>query len=509
MAEDLTFTNVYMTYIQNRPYEYPTDNKNYSETNAKITTGYHVLPLMLWRHFVTPKQWAEMQIHYEAFHVKGYKITIFNMVPMTTQIAIQQTTTFTAFNNTIYAIGYQDNLYETSYLDWTTPNHLEKSQPNLAWKEGWIYNVNNTTRIRNTLPQYLWYVPHVRSTSEQTWGFMSQTNSGIGVYPHGQLPSGLFWDPLNRPSEIAELRPGKNAISFSWNCHAADESVWFNIDRLAAWYPMLPSGPYTVTRQRPGTYSLTAEDDPDLLSSQNQNSPAINDYTIANWATLPIVPCAWWWKEMQQSIIEDTNPSWQKKPDLHWPGTEAEQYKYPPTQCFIKMIPLFDDSGALINMSANVSIKVSLFLQAKKRRSAIYCPTWGPFAWLNVYSAKTSDMNFIDAYIRYRTGGMRRTWQNIAGNQQQDISGAGPFPHPREDPYSVNSTVPGGQGLSSTGLTPTTPTVTHTVEKLQPTVTYSAKDDTVMLPIAQKRKQKSTPSPLIMTHPGYGLEPMQ
>ncbi|UOH27048.1 capsid protein 1 [Galliform chaphamaparvovirus 9] len=91
MAEKVTFTNTYMTYIQNKPYVYPTTQNNTTNDDGGFNTGWHVIPNMLWSHFVTPRQWHEFVINHEAYKVEGWKVTLFNMVPMTTQIAIQKT----------------------------------------------------------------------------------------------------------------------------------------------------------------------------------------------------------------------------------------------------------------------------------------------------------------------------------------------------------------------------------------------------------------------------------
>ncbi|UNS41167.1 capsid protein [Psittaciform chaphamaparvovirus 3] len=522
MADDWHVTNTYMTYISNQPFQYPNDQISIMSGDTKINTGWGVIPNLHFSHFMTPKQWVEFVIQNEAYTVVSASCTVFNMIPMTTQLAIQGTNIFTAFNNTIYALGYKDSLYETSWMKWLDfPN-------NLFWKEGLAYTPGTPNKVRASLPIYQWELPHTRTTSAATWAFKPIPNGGYGVWPAGYLhteisphkyqvvPSGVVWDPFNMPSELMELRPGKNAITFSWEMHECDQGRWFNLDRLASFYPHMPEGPYPL--QRPGAYPVTSQLDPDRLASKNQNDsrpttgtvPAdkgrVMDYTIANYADLPIVPCGWFWEEISHSIIQDTpasgnNPAAPKmnpilKPNMFYPGTEFEKCKYPPTQWFLKMIPLFDVNNTLVEITANVSIKMNLHLKVKKRRSAIYAPTWGPIAWKNVYSASTGDKNYIEAYIRYRTGGARRTWQNICGPDGNDTTTTSTplwiqTGHPRVDPYDQSSsTVSATEGIANTRITYTTATAKQE-EHLQ--MTFS----TLQAPIPQKRKVQiiKQPSP--------------
>lgn len=467
MAESHSITNTYMAYISNTPYSYPPDN-NATVSNANgaqaFLTGWSPIPNMLWKHFVTPKQWAELLIKYEAYHVDSIHITVFNMIPMTTQLAIQGNTLFTAFNNTIYALGYQDTLYETSWAPWLDKDFY--AVPNLAWKEGLIFNVGAATKKRAQLPIYSWQQPTTRVQSAETMSNSSINQAGNGVFPNGGLPSGLFWDPFNRPEHLKELRPGKNAIHYTWESHACDSHIWFNIDQLCNWYPYTTTGPYTYFHQRPNQIKLTTEGDPDALSSQYQTNPWTNDYTIPNLANAPILPAAWWWHEMKNSIVQNFNP---QKADLFFCGTEYEQAKYLPEQFFIKMIPLFDSSGTLVETTANISIKTTLTLSCKKRRSAIYCPTWGPFSWRAIYSAQTVEQIFQPALVRYRTGGLRRTWQNLQNTVTPASStGISATPHAREDPYIMTrATVAAGTGTQGTRSITTTTTI-QAKQNLQP-----------------------------------------
>nr|QKE54954.1 MAG: hypothetical protein [Parvoviridae sp.] len=487
MAESVSLSNSYLAYITNQPYIYPSNKDasiNVMPNNGNLhslNTGWHIFPTMLWKHFVTPRQWAELNINYEAFRVDGYTLSAFNMIPLTTQLAIQGNTIFTAFNNCIYAIAYQDKIYETEWYNWYYRTSTNGADINLMYKEGLMQATGANTSTRFVLPHYVWQLTTNDTGRIWTWNDQPYNNTNTpntqvsvdGVYPGlGYVPNGLVWDPLNRPDDIMELRPGKNAINFKWQRHECDENKWFNFDAIASWFPYTADGPYNFEHQRPGEYKLSGMMDPHKLSFRNETIPPTNDYTIANWAETPIVPMQWWWQEMQKSIgvvnaagtVSDT---FLKHMNLFFAGTERECYMYGPTQSFIKMIPIIDSQGTNIECSAQIAVRTTLHLSCKKRRSAIYCPTWGPFPWRAVYSGSSDRRNFFGSYIRYRTGGMRRTWQNLG-----DSSDVGT--HPRKTPYIINSTVPDGTGIGSTFTTLTTTTATMGKRRAETKVTPSA-----------------------------------
>lgn len=478
MAESISIKNNYVAYIKNEPYNYPTNNASATLINSHTSggtlvnynTGWHIFPGMLWKHFCKPKDWYEMCINYEAYRVDGIKISAFNMIPLTTQLAIQGNTIFTAFNNCIYAIGYQDKLYETQWHNWyveTSTNY----NPNLMYHEGLFKPPENSGSRRYELPIYVWQPTNVYGINQWTWNdyFLNgslDSRHTDGVYPSlGYVPTGALWDPFNRPDELKELRPGKNAIGFSWERHECDANKWFNIDQIASWWPYTAAGPYNIAgHPRPGEYVTTGIQDPNEIALRNTLNPPINDYSVANWSNTPVVPMQWWWKEMQTQIapINITSGSisdaFLKHMNLFFNGTEAECYKYGPTQCFIKMMPIIDSNNTNIECAAQICIRTELLLSVKKRRSAFYAPTWGPLPWRAVYSGRSSDLNFMNTYVRYRTGGMRRAWQNIGDSSDQTS-------HPRRTPYNTASTVPAGTGQGSTITTG--PTYTYAKAKMK------------------------------------------
>lgn len=455
MAEDVTYTNTYMAYWGNKPYIYPTQtglNDNPScITTGTMNTGWHIIPTMLWKHFTTPKQWCNLMIHYEAYTVKGYSVTVYNPIPMTQQLAIQGTTAFTAFNNTIYTLGAQDDLYETAYHNWYSDTDTGNfRQFNLAYKEG-HFRVQDAW-IKTMFPIYLWKTANPRNISDSTYSYQVGIDS-YGIWPRNAtqniIPNGIFWDPLNDPENIMELRPGKNSMSFSWNVHECDANKWFNLDQIAKWFPYTVDTPWLPQNMGnpAGGYVLSTEDDPDKLTSQSSwtaDTPKKNDYSIPNLLDMPVVPMNWWWQEIQKSIAQTPDIL---KEVLFWAGTEYECYKYGPTQCFLKGIPLFDDNGTHVDTITQGCFRVSIHLACKKRRSRIFAPTWGPLSWRQVYAI---DAPRIPDLVRYRTGGARRTWTNFDHNTSPEAEQQ--YRH-REDPYTITSTYPASRGTTTVTTT--------------------------------------------------------
>nr|WCD44321.1 MAG: capsid protein [Duck parvovirus] len=450
MADSHSFTNCYITYFKNGPYHYPANSTDAVSLNNQINTGWHILPNMLWRHLVTPKQWAEFQMNYEAYHVDSISCTVFNPVPMTTQLAIQGTTAFTAFNNTIYSMGYTDSLYETNWFEWNKDGNDEL---NLCYKEGLIQPIGSSTQKRYELPVYIWKPPNARADNASVFGRQGQTNSKT-VYPLAEnyIPSGVFWDPMNRPDHLMELRPGKNSMNFGWECHSCDSDVWFNLDQLASWAPYcgdwawdgMSSGP-------PDTERLSGEIDPEPINDGTIISApgTVTDYTWPNMADWPVVPMNWFWMEMAKSIAVKSSAE-DRKVRLKALGTEYQEYKYGPTQWFVKGLPLFDENNTHIETTTQVCVKMTLNLTAKKRRSAIYAPTWGPFAWKTLYSSTSWTRNMPPSAVRYRTGGARRTMSNLAHDGDWGLTAT--WSPKRETPYIAGSTW-SGTGTSTTMTT--------------------------------------------------------
>lgn len=449
---EFTLKTLRSIYVSNDYYNYPVFScESWRPTcrpNQEVSgTGWQVIPNILWEHFCSPKDFYEMVIKFEAVHVKGVSCKLFNMIPLQSQLAIQGTSTFTTFNNTIYMMGYKDDLYETPPYDWNdtrTKNERGSQGKNFnpVFKEGvtftrtaqepvfseqsswWKYPLGTkerenlaTNKLRQYLPEYVW-AP----------GF-GQGDKCFTAEPTSGATTGAFWDPLNRPGSIQELRPGKNAIGFSWNTHECDSKIWFNLDYPALLWPYnrdyVYDDPLYKRMVNKGLNNLWPPGDVNPANRGDSYAYGIHPDARTrenrpNWRKLPIVPTRWFFEEMKASNINvhniwsaaceaGGNTQWvQRQWNVDQPGTEYEQYKYPPTQWFVKMIPLWDDQNQLIRLEAQMWMELSIHLIGKPRRSAIYAPTWGPMP--NDLYETNPNVPFNLSDIRGRSAGARRTW---------------------------------------------------------------------------------------------------
>ncbi|UOH27032.1 capsid protein 1 [Chaphamaparvovirus galliform5] len=449
MTETVVFRNVYMCYVDNDPYKYPSIevptivSGNNSEAEL-ISTGWHIIPNFLWRHVCTPKQWFQLVTQFESYSVKGINGVIYNPIPITTNISLQRVSQFSAFNNCTYGMTYTDRHYETQFMEWN--NIGNTSQLHLGQREGLIwYGAQTGTdgshmSKRYQWPKYKWRRPNMRTPIHECWA--QGKGDGNGVYDvagaeiyhsHLRTPNGVFWDPFNCPDQIGELRAGKNSISFSWETAACDQGKFFNLDLIASYAEYTVDGPY-MGQGRPWTLKMTTDMDPSEACTygvaevnditQNPDGSGTfkyHDYTIPNYCNMPIVPTKWFWKEIQTSIIDwygggtennDDIPMW-KKANKYWSGTEWETYAYPPCQWFCKGIPLYDASNNPIKTTTQVSFSIEIHLECQKRRSAYFAPTFGPFSGDQLYYLSNKRNIFQPSCIRYRSAGRRRTWQNM------------------------------------------------------------------------------------------------
>lgn len=481
MARKVAYKNVYMTYIKNDPYNYPSINVNQISSNTHqqgkaINTGWHIIPNFMWRHFMVPRQWMDLMVNYEAYRVLGTKCTIYNPIPITSNLSLQRINTFSAFNNCSYGLTYTDDIYETSWFPWNLLD--ERDQLHLSNREGMLWygdqlsgdgNAATYQKKRYYWPEYYWMRPNQRTFWPNIWSQGNSDNSGTydcqtawnadDTAGYISLPAGVFWDPYNRPDSIGEIRAGKNSISLEWNIHEADSHIWYNLDQLASYSHWTVSGPYCGVG-RPGARVISTAMDPDSCvtygkaekETQGDNSTQekyFQDYSVPNMANMPLMQTTWFWHEIKNTVIDmdetiltgdaqNQEQQWWRKPDKYWPGTEWEACKYPPYQWFIKGIPLFDENHEHIKTSTQVSVAMELILECKPRRSAYFCPTVGPFSSKQLYGHTNRLLIFQPDMIRYRTAGARRGWQNINRPMNRTAPGENAARlHPREDPYTM------------------------------------------------------------------------
>ena len=182
-----TFNNFQYLYIGNNANAYDqTETRglnDYHWRTWKQTTGWHYIPNQKIDDWLLPYQWYRLTTSGQAFRLKSVKCTVSNMIPVTEQVSIQGNASFSSFNNTIYALGYNDTLYDAP------PNWPADDLYGLQYREG----INPHTNVRIQLPLY------------QYTGFnRQQAETAV-----------LRWDPFQHPELLMELRPGKNAIEFN------------------------------------------------------------------------------------------------------------------------------------------------------------------------------------------------------------------------------------------------------------------------------------------------------
>lgn len=213
----VTFTNTRIAYIKNaaNKCDYGTIQASPSGTtnfNYLQNTGWHVIPNQVFRDVMTVKDWNILVNTHRYFIPKSLHVTVQNLIPLTDDLSIAQDTTFMSFNNTIYALTYQDNIYETQ------PQQFQTTQP--YYREGIAY-ASATSVVKQYLPIYIHRLPAISSTTALVAG---------------------FWDPLVHAHQLGELRPGKNAIEFGWTRNATDNDKWYTTDTFLATTPSADTG---------------------------------------------------------------------------------------------------------------------------------------------------------------------------------------------------------------------------------------------------------------------------
>ncbi|QGW62417.1 putative structural protein VP [Syngnathus scovelli chapparvovirus] len=307
----MKFSNSYYAYIENQKNDYP--DIGLERNPSEYQTGYHRIPNQYWASFLTPKDWFNLIYNNKAFRVVGARCTVSNMIPLTEQAAIQGNTTITTFNNTIYALCYTDNNYET---EWEEPAARDLS---FMWREGL------TNGARHMLPTYKHGI------------YRTTTSQAHNVF--------YGWDPLCKAENILELRPGKNAVTFEWH---AKEEIWLNTHMMQQFDP---------------THT------PGIANTATVYSQEIHNQTHSN-----VTPHSHLNRWISQT---DTAPAtarhWSKQA-IQRPGIMEQQFRYPIPNWFIKMIPLFDSQNNLIKTTAQVLITMELTVDTIPQSLAINMP---------------------------------------------------------------------------------------------------------------------------------------
>lgn len=296
---------------------------------------------------LSPAQWWDITRTFSAMRVDKVEGTAFNMIPLTETMAIQGNTTFTAFNNTIYALGYADNRYETQLTDWSTMSH----NFTLYQKEGCIKDVTGAGLARMNLPVYKH--PKTGMPSNIAKFPIDGKPAGEKQFPQA---GGTYWDPLNCPDELMELRPGKNAIQFQWTRRPDDTQEMYSLNGNC----------YTNPAKRPTFESSKAAWE--VVKAYIQNM---------DWGPTPLVD-AWAYNDQIWSTVTHAHRfTWQ---DLDYSVRLAPPFgmfnaKWPIPNWFIKLLPLYDSNNALIQTTAQIGWLTKVTVTGEPRTAGAH---YGP-----------------------------------------------------------------------------------------------------------------------------------
>lgn len=311
------YVNTNMYYIGNRQNDvYGGKNVVESEITSTIfaiNTGWHFIPNQYYTNFLTPRQWFDLVTNHSEFKLDKVEVIIQNMIPLTDNLSIEQNTTFMTFNNTIYALAFQDNHYLTNFGE---------EQTNLLWREGVEMKQSSDTdtptiKGKLYLPIYTHYLPTERV-------------SGV------DRPYGLFaWDPLVDAENLQELRPGKNAVTFSWT---ASEDHWTTTAAFSSYnnFQNLTNRPYFF-----------------------KDDNVFNEF--------PLTPSGHHRKVVR--TIQDQLGS-----DTWGPITQSVYWQKPIPNFFIKMLPIFDTKGNLMKHEGQIVLTRKIYFSVKPRAGGMNFP---------------------------------------------------------------------------------------------------------------------------------------
>lgn len=313
-------------------------------------TGWHFIPNNRWKDYLNHAQWFDLTCNHEAFRIKEINCSVMNLIPLTDQLAIQQNTTFMSFNNTIYALAYDDTCYETTCSMMKT-----EQESKVYYREGMSVDpATGNISEKQYLPEYLHLVPSISRTS----------GSGIPT----KMP-GYFWDPLTRATTLMELRPGKNSINFSWHCSPEDEHLWWSLNSgFITQYNSAASGRRTwINRNGPGASKF----DNSWITPFNYAAfdPAYNKYPTTNPNNMAA----------SSQLFSTRSEIW----------ASQNTYKKPIRNWFIKMLPILDSNKALLKHEGMVCIVKKITLEVEPRKSAVNYPRL-PYSWASVTNMESN-----------------------------------------------------------------------------------------------------------------------
>lgn len=269
------------------------------------STGWHIVPNQQYKDWMTFKDWHHLITNYDHFRPAHCEVTLQNLIPLTDDLSIAQDTTFMSFNNTIYALTYQDKIYETHPQQFATFG--------LYWREGVALTNQGAVNSKIYLPTYTHRLPAYNSETAALQ---------------------LAWDPMCNAEQIGELRPGKNAVSFSWSRNPADDDKWY-----------APARFFSIDK------------------SYDTTDVVIWDRIDSVWTTGMLTPGQLYKSHPKNSVMRDKEIVEYK-----------HLWKYPIQNMFTKMVTIFGSSNKLLKHEGHVVITKKITFDVKAAKHAVNEP---------------------------------------------------------------------------------------------------------------------------------------
>lgn len=342
MPESMTFENFQYVYLSSAANTYGTALLDFSTVVANSNywsqpTGWQYFFNQLMHNWVTQLQWSHLVDVASRIRLKCCSLTVMNMVPLTEQVALQGNTTLTTFNNTQYAVGFTDTKYDTIPV-------YDPNAPTLLYREG--YNYNNNTRM--TLLQY----NHI---------FPSRVNNPAGG--NALTLSNMVWDPFMHPTDLQELRPGKNAIGYSWERAPQDDDNWMSLIPTAEFKP----GNWLSTQN---TFQLMRNESTSNQQEQEIVAPSISIGYLQpgnlDWAYTILTPNKGFAGPHAHpsgySVAQNdyTTAGGLINNCMNVLSGNVMGYHRPIPNFFIKLMPLYTANNALIQTEAQIAVQRSI-----------------------------------------------------------------------------------------------------------------------------------------------------